>query len=207
MLAEMAASKHPGLLRRDADALLRQGAFAAAHAKYDELRAELTAEFGPQHTYVAAVVETLGGVARQLGDRAAARAYFQAARAIYTAADPLRVSGIDHVLAYLDPLPDAVLAKRPRLAVTHVEGGREHPVVQDEVLVGRGIERVEILVLSNAVSKMHARLRWRDGVGWQIDDLSSENGILFEGERISARTISNGDVYRLGDQHLACTLA
>ncbi len=159
-----------------------------------------------------------------MDDRSGARRFFEAAREIYRTADPTRVASIDHVLAHLDPVALEVLAQRPRLVVARMRDGQTRPVLNqrgtgggaplpssrrremnDVFVLGRGIERVHMALLDATVAR--AQILWRERLRWEIEDCASVNGTVFEGKRMTAHTITDGDVYVLGDERIECRLA
>jgi hypothetical protein len=72
--------------------------------------------------------------------------------------------------------------------------------VQEELLVGR--HRSCDVVLSNeGVSRVHARLRFRDG-SWVLQDLSSTNGTTVNGARVGRCKLRPGDRLVFGDEHV-----
>ena len=50
----------------------------------------------------------------------------------------------------------------------------------------------DVQVPSQSVSRMHAKLRWENG-SWVIEDASSLNGIVYQGNRVDRHVLSNGD--------------
>lgn len=50
----------------------------------------------------------------------------------------------------------------------------------------------DVIVPSHAVSRMHARLRWKDGM-WIIEDTESLNGLIYRGNRVDQLMLMNGD--------------
>lgn len=70
---------------------------------------------------------------------------------------------------------------------------REHLLDRDEILIGRSGD-CDVPLGSKFVSRHHARI-FRGDDGWLIEDLSSRNGTVVNGERIEAATpIGAGDV-------------
>ena len=55
------------------------------------------------------------------------------------------------------------------------------------------------------VSRMHAEIRYEED-SFRIHDLGSANGVLLNGERVSAAPLENGDVVRIGDYELFVTI-
>jgi len=71
-------------------------------------------------------------------------------------------------------------------------------VDQDEVFIGRDSGKCQIVLDDPEVSKVHAKLL-RSAGGYQVEDLNSANGIIFNGERLNQSFISNGDEFVVGD--------
>jgi hypothetical protein len=193
-----------GELRERARELVARGAFDDAGVVYEELREELVSRFGDVHLYVAEVIDTLAGTARHAGDLTTARRYFEQAREMYRSIDKARAGSLDHLLAHLDPLPAEELARRPALVLVHENEGREHPMLYNQLYIGRGLERVHLLIHSSMLSRVHARVLWRAPDAFEMEDCRSENGTLFEGQPITRRLIGNGDVYLLGNERIMC---
>jgi hypothetical protein len=90
--------------------------------------------------------------------------------------------------------------KRSREVLLIVAGpdkGKEWPIDQDVVTIGRGHDNT--LVLSDmSVSRNHARLERLDGGAFRLVDLDSLNGTYYQKTRINQSTIKPGDQFRLG---------
>jgi ABC-type multidrug transport system fused ATPase/permease subunit len=54
----------------------------------------------------------------------------------------------------------------------------------------------DVVVPSRAVSRLHARLRWKDG-RWIIQDTESLNGLIYQGNRVDQVVLKNGDCINL----------
>ena len=50
----------------------------------------------------------------------------------------------------------------------------------------------DIQVLSQRISRLHAKLRWENGE-WLIEDADSLNGIVYQGRRVDRHVLSSGD--------------
>ncbi|GIV95755.1 MAG: ABC transporter ATP-binding protein [Herpetosiphonaceae bacterium] len=74
---------------------------------------------------------------------------------------------------------------------------REIPLSNTPLTIGRAPEN-NIVIDSRFVSKSHARIE-PEGLGHTIVDVGSTNGLLFNGQRISGKTLLDGDVLRIGD--------
>ena len=55
----------------------------------------------------------------------------------------------------------------------------------------------DVQVPSQRVSRLHAKIRWENG-SWFIEDADSLNGLIYQGQRIDRRILSNGDRIYLG---------
>lgn len=76
--------------------------------------------------------------------------------------------------------------------------GRRTELSRRAYFVGRD-PGCELTVVSNLVSRQHARLTVdRDG-GWSVQDLASTNGTFVNEERIDMRRLSDGDQLRFGE--------
>ncbi|MGD2177764.1 MAG: winged helix-turn-helix domain-containing protein [Anaerolineae bacterium] len=76
--------------------------------------------------------------------------------------------------------------------------GREHPLRDDAVIIGRAVES-DIVITSRRVSREHARLR-REGWRVILHDLGSTNGTFLNDERVlSPVELRDADRIRIGD--------
>jgi len=76
--------------------------------------------------------------------------------------------------------------------------GREHPLTDDTVTIGRAIEN-DIVITSRRVSREHARVR-REGWRAILEDLNSANGTFLNGERVlSPMQLHDEDCITIGD--------
>lgn len=64
--------------------------------------------------------------------------------------------------------------------------GRRYKLADGEYIIGRRSD-CQIFVPDMRVSRQHARL-WKDGEGWQIEDLGSNNGTFVNGAKIQTAT-------------------
>src|SRR6476660_6041075 len=64
--------------------------------------------------------------------------------------------------------------------------GRRYKLGEGEYVIGRRSD-CQIFVPDMRVSRQHARL-WRDGEGWSLEDLGSNNGTFINGSRLQAST-------------------
>jgi pSer/pThr/pTyr-binding forkhead associated (FHA) protein len=76
--------------------------------------------------------------------------------------------------------------------------GREHPLSDDVVTIGRAVES-DIVITSRRVSREHARLR-REGWRVILEDLGSTNGTFLNDERVHQPVdLRDEDRIRVGD--------
>ncbi len=72
---------------------------------------------------------------------------------------------------------------------------------QEELVIGRHPE-CDVVLPSPAVSRRHARLRFRDGI-WILEDLESTNGVVVNGASLVGRyRLEPGDRLVIGDEQL-----
>ena len=86
-----------------------------------------------------------------------------------------------------------LLPKSEGLSKVHLTG--------NDILIGKNQQYADIIIDSPAVSRIHARLRFRAG-RYFIEDLSSRNGTNVNGEAVSGeeeRVLSEGDVITFAD--------
>lgn len=69
--------------------------------------------------------------------------------------------------------------------------GRRYKLEDGEYVIGRRSD-CQIFVPDMRVSRQHARL-WRDGEGWTLEDLGSNNGTFINGVRLQAATALRND--------------
>jgi hypothetical protein len=108
---------------------------------------------------------------------------------------------VRHALERMGAIQDPLNAAEParllirldgKTAVWHLLGGR--------TTIGRTAEN-DVRIDAEFISRHHA-VAVRDGVDTVIEDLKSTNGTYVNGERISRRTLKDGDVVTLGTMEL-----
>ncbi len=67
----------------------------------------------------------------------------------------------------------------------------ERPLNKTMLTVGR-LSGNDVQVPSQRVSRLHARIRWENGM-WVIEDAESLNGLIYRGNRVDRLTLTNGD--------------
>jgi neural Wiskott-Aldrich syndrome protein len=83
-------------------------------------------------------------------------------------------------------------------------GSQKYIVDKDQFIIGRGAKTSDLPIRDGNISRKHAAVVRRAGA-YYIKDLGSTNGIDFNGERIEARKIEEGDVYSICDYQLRFT--
>src|SRR5215217_409422 len=69
--------------------------------------------------------------------------------------------------------------------------GRRYKLADGEYVIGRRSD-CQIFVPDMRVSRQHARL-WKDGEGWTLEDLGSNNGTFINGVRLQQATALRHD--------------
>jgi ABC-type multidrug transport system ATPase subunit len=82
------------------------------------------------------------------------------------------------------------------LVITTPEGTRKVPLVGESVLLGRH-PSCDIVIEETVVSGRHARLERRP-YGYEIIDLNSSNGLVYDGQRVQRHELRHGDVLSIG---------
>lgn len=98
--------------------------------------------------------------------------------------------------------PPAVTSNVPSLHV--IFNGQKIPVQKEEFVIGRGSKTADLPIKDGNISRRHAAVVLQDGVFF-MKDLGSTNGIEFNGERVSAKRIEEGDIFQLCDYELKFT--
>ena len=100
------------------------------------------------------------------------------------------------------PPPTPGNANTPPLYL--IFGNQRYVVDKDQFIIGRGAKTSDLPIRDGNISRKHAAVVRRAGA-YYIKDLGSTNGIDFNGERIEARKIEEGDVYSICDYQLRFT--
>lgn len=85
-----------------------------------------------------------------------------------------------------------------------VESGRAAALtveLKDGLLIGRSA-KCDLVLEELNVSRVHARVSWRDG-GWYIEDNDSTNGLYVNGKRAASSLLRPGDRIQVGTAVLA----
>lgn len=100
-------------------------------------------------------------------------------------------------------LPHTAASRRPTeamgvevAAVGGPDSGKRYPVRLDVTTIGRGEDR-DIQLTDESVSRVHATIRFENG-GFVIHDDGSSHGTQVNSERVSSKTLKNGDTVSLG---------
>lgn len=83
--------------------------------------------------------------------------------------------------------------------------GRPHDVKKDRFIIGRGKTSSDLTIRDPNVSRQHALVEFSGGNFYMVD-MGSTNGIEFSGQRVQRKAIQNGDVFRICDHELFCTM-
>ncbi len=87
-----------------------------------------------------------------------------------------------------------------RLSITAGPGQGREIRVEDELVIGRGLDGDGSLTGDTEISRRHARLLRNAHGAWAVEDLASTNGTYLNGARVggSPRPLAVGDTLQLG---------
>jgi pSer/pThr/pTyr-binding forkhead associated (FHA) protein len=102
------------------------------------------------------------------------------------------------------PIPGSGASGPPLPPLYLIFGNQKYIVDKDQFIIGRGAKSSDLPIRDGNISRKHAAIVRRGGA-YYIKDLGSTNGIDYNGERIEARKIEEGDVYSICDYQLRFT--
>lgn len=79
--------------------------------------------------------------------------------------------------------------------------GQRYLINRERFIVGRGSQGTDLTIRDGNISRKHAAVIWHEGA-YFIQDLGSTNGVEFNGTRVEARQINEGDLYNICDYEL-----
>jgi hypothetical protein len=82
--------------------------------------------------------------------------------------------------------------------------GDRIPIMKDRFVIGRGKQSSDLTIKDPNVSRQHAMVEFLNGQYYMVD-MGSTNGVEFNGQRLTRRSISEGDVYRICDHEVRFT--
>jgi pSer/pThr/pTyr-binding forkhead associated (FHA) protein len=85
----------------------------------------------------------------------------------------------------------------PQIIVSRDRAEIDRYDLTDTVVIGRSRE-CGLFIDDAKVSRQHCRIERRPQGGWRIVDLGSRNGLIFQGQPITERTLRDGDRIWLG---------
>lgn len=97
-----------------------------------------------------------------------------------------------------------VAAPVARALTIHYQG-RPFQVTKDRFIIGRGKTSSDLTIRDPNVSRQHALVEFSGGNFYMVD-MGSTNGIEFSGQRVQRKAIQNGDVFRICDHELFCSM-
>lgn len=83
--------------------------------------------------------------------------------------------------------------------------GHSVEVTKERFLLGRSKSQADLVLDDPNVSRQHAAIE-RVGDQWVLADLGSTNGCYIDGQRVSRRPITDGDVIEITTHQVICTL-
>jgi hypothetical protein len=101
------------------------------------------------------------------------------------------------------PPPSRPRAPTPQVAMTRptlfvIFNGQKIPVNKDEFVIGRGTKSADLAIKDGNISRRHAAVIFQNG-SYYMKDLGSTNGVEFQGQRVDAKRIEEGDQFRMCD--------
>lgn len=78
-------------------------------------------------------------------------------------------------------------------------------MAKDRFIIGRGKTTSDLTIRDPNVSRQHALVEFSGGNFYMVD-MGSTNGIEFSGQRVQRKAIQNGDVFRICDHELFCSM-
>jgi len=97
-------------------------------------------------------------------------------------------------------------AARSAMNLTLHFEGNAYPVTKDRFIIGRGKANSDLTIRDPNISRQHALVEFAGGT-YYIVDMGSTNGIEFRGQRVQRKAIQNGDVFRICDHEVFCSMA
>lgn len=97
-----------------------------------------------------------------------------------------------------------IAAPITRALTIHYQG-RPFQVTKDRFIIGRGKTTSDLTIRDPNVSRQHALVEFSGGNFYMVD-MGSTNGIEFSGQRVQRKAIQNGDVFRICDHELICSM-
>lgn len=111
--------------------------------------------------------------------------------------------------APLPPAPSAALSRPAAVpvarALTIHYQGQPFLVTKDRFVIGRGKTSSDLTIKDPNVSRQHALVEFSGGHFYMVD-MGSTNGIEFSGQRVQRKAIQNGDVFRICEHELFCSM-
>jgi hypothetical protein len=104
--------------------------------------------------------------------------------------------------------PPRALGSGPNVNGTSLSltfGSQSYPVNKDRFMLGRSKSQADLVLNDSNVSRQHAAIE-RVGDAWMLVDLGSTNGCFIDGQRVTRRAISDGDVIEITTHKIRCTL-
>lgn len=94
---------------------------------------------------------------------------------------------------------DSILRDKPRLlCVKGPDEGKEFPLQQKSLVLGRSRDQADIAIPDKALSRKHARVFWQQSQ-WYIEDLGSNNGTRLAGKQLQGEALlPAGKVFSIG---------
>jgi neural Wiskott-Aldrich syndrome protein len=80
------------------------------------------------------------------------------------------------------------------------------PITKDRFVIGRGRQSSDLTIKDPNVSRQHAMVEFHNGQYYMVD-LSSTNGVEYNGQRVARQLIVDGDTFRICDHEVRFVFA
>lgn len=81
--------------------------------------------------------------------------------------------------------------------VAGTDKGKVFELAGNQLTIGRALDN-DIIVQSEAISRLHAHMAESDGA-WYIRDNGSKNGVIVNGQKVAEAWLTSGDIVQIGD--------
>lgn len=79
--------------------------------------------------------------------------------------------------------------------------GQTLRVDKENFVIGRGSQGTDLMIRDNNISRKHACVTFHSGA-FYMQDLGSTNGVEFNGQKINAKKIEEGDMFRICEHEI-----
>ncbi len=102
------------------------------------------------------------------------------------------------------PMGNAPMQQPRGSHLSVIFNGQKIPINKPEFIIGRSLKNADLAIKDSNISRRHSVIVLEEQ-GYVIRDLGSTNGMEFQGQRIEAKVLEEGDVIKLCDFELTFT--